>query len=59
MDKRMKRRSNILYRLRKKGVRCITKERVIFFAYGKNPMEIIQIARLCREFGFSVQLEII
>lgn len=57
MDRRLKRRANILYRLRKKGVRCVTRERVIFYPYGKDPMAVVQIVRLCREFGFGVQLE--
>ena len=38
--KRYKRRNNILYRLRKKGIRCVTKERTIFIPYGKNPCDI-------------------
>lgn len=64
MDKRMrKRRSGLLYRLRRKGYRCDTRGRVIYFpaddAGGVNPMEIIQIARLKRKFGFCVQYEIV
>lgn len=65
MDKRMrKRRSNLLYRLRRKGYRCDTRGRVIYFPAddaggGVNPMKIIQIARLKREFGFGVQYEIV
>ena len=58
MDKRLKRRANLLYRLRKKGVRCDTKAREISFAYGKDPMEVIQIRRLCKELNFNVQLTI-
>lgn len=53
------RRKNILYRLRKKGIRCLTKQRLIFFPYGGEPMDIIQIKRLREEFGFSVQFEIV
>lgn len=59
MDKRSMRRKNILYRLRKKGIRCLTKQRLIFFPYGGEPMDIIQIKRLREEFGFSVQFEIV
>ena len=65
MDKRMrKRRSNLLYRLRRKGYRCDTRGHVIYYPAddaggGGNPMEIIQIARLKREFGFCVQYEIV
>ena len=58
MDKRLKRRANLLYRLRKKGVRCDTKARVICLAYDKDPMKVIQIRRLCKEYNFNVQLTI-
>lgn len=58
MDKK-KRCANILYRLRKKGVRCNTKEREIYFPYGKEPMRVVQIRRLCNEFNFRVQFEIV
>lgn len=54
-----KRRSNILYKLRKKGVRVDTKSRTIFFPYGEDPSQMIQISRLRREFHFNVQFEII
>lgn len=56
MEKRMrKRRANLLYRLRKKGVRCITKRRIIEYPCGGNPMSVIQIKRLTDEFDFYVQ----
>ena len=51
-------RDNLLYRLRKKGVRVQTRERTIYFAHDGAPFTIIQIRRLCREFHFSVQLKI-
>lgn len=50
-------RDGLLYRLRKKGVRVDTRERIIFFAYGGDPFKIIQIKRLYKEFHFTVQLE--
>jgi len=53
-----KRRSNILYKLRKKGVVCDTKARVIELPYGVNPDSIIQVARLRREYRFNVQFYI-
>lgn len=59
MEKQYKRMSNILYRLRKKGIRCVTRERVIFFPYGQEPMAVVQIHRLCKEFNFNVQFEIV
>ena len=49
---------NLLYRLRKKGVRANTREHTIFFGMGGEPFEIRQIRRLCREFHFKVQLVI-
>ena len=58
MEKRLKRRANLLYRLRKKGIRCNTKAREIYFAYNKDPRKVIQIRRLCKEFNFNVQLTI-
>ena len=51
-------RDNLLYRLRKKGVRADTRERTIFFSVGGEPFKLIQIRRLCREFHFNVQLVI-
>nr|DAI46042.1 MAG TPA: hypothetical protein [Caudoviricetes sp.] len=51
-------RDNLLYRLRKKGVRVKTRERTIFFAYDEQPFDIVQVKRLCREYYFNVQLEI-
>ena len=51
-------RDNLLYRLRKKGVQANTRERVIFFVVGGEPIKIRQIRRLCREFHFNVQLVI-
>lgn len=51
-------RDNLLYRLRKKGVRVQTKERTIYYALVGKPFEIIQVQRLCREFNFHVQLVI-
>ena len=51
-------RDNLLYRLRKKGVKVQTRERTMFFAYDGEPFTIIQIRRLCKEYHFNVQLEI-
>ncbi|HAH74245.1 MULTISPECIES: hypothetical protein [Butyricimonas] len=53
--KRYKRRNNILYRLRKKGIRCVTKERTIFIPYGINPYDILQIRQLLSEYHFVIQ----
>lgn len=59
MDKRKMRRKNLLYKLRRKGVRCSTKERTIFYPYGGVPLSVAQIRRLCNEFDFKVQFEIV
>lgn len=54
-----KRRSNILYKLRKKGVRVDTKSRTIFIPYGENHNKAVQVSRLRKEYHFNVQFEII
>ena len=54
-----KRRSNILYKLRKKGVRVNTKEHTIFIPYGEDPEQTVQVDRLRKEYHFTVQFEII
>lgn len=58
MDRILKRRANLLYNLRKKGVRCLTKEHMIFFPYNENPHKVSQIVCLCQEYHFHVQVEI-
>lgn len=59
MDKLKMRRKNLPYKLRRKGFRCSTKERVIFCPYGSNPLTVVQIRRLCKEYDFKVQFEIV
>lgn len=58
MNKSLRRRANLLYSLRKKGIRCLTKERMIFFPYEEEPYSIKQIVILCNEYHFHVQFEI-
>lgn len=53
-----KRRANLLYQLRQKGIRCITRDYTIFYPYGKDPNEIPEIRNLRNEFMFYVQFEI-
>ena len=53
-----KRRSNILYKLRKKGVVADTKARTIELPYGSDPDKIIQVRRLRRKYRFNVQFYI-
>lgn len=50
-----KRRANLLYKLRRKGIEADTGKRVIFIPYGEDPRQYIQTIRLCREFHFSIQ----
>lgn len=52
-----KRRANMLYQIRKKGYKCQTKEKTIFFPYGENPNAILQIQHLISEFNFTVQYQ--
>lgn len=56
--KKAKRRSNMLYKLRKKGVICDTKSKTIDYPWDQNPWAVCQVNRLCKEFGFRVQLTI-
>lgn len=50
-----KRRANLLYRLRRKGIDVSTRQRVIFIPYGQHYSDYIQAVRLCRDFYFNVQ----
>ncbi len=59
MDKKSMRRKNLLYRLRKKGVKVNTRERCVYLPYGSEPDNIAQVRRLRREYDFVVQFEIV
>lgn len=50
-----KRRANMLYKLRRRGIQCDTKQRCIYLPYTESPASYPQIKRLCREFHFYVQ----
>jgi len=54
--KKIKRRANMLYRLRKKGIRCDTKQKTIYLPYGQIIPNIIELNRLREEFYFLIQL---
>ncbi len=45
----------MLYKLRRRGIRCDTKQRCIYLPYMEQPYNYPQIPRLCREFRFYVQ----
>ncbi len=57
-NKQLCRRAHLLHRLRKQGIRCLTKEYTIFFPYGEDPNAISEIRNLRGEFNFTVQFEI-
>ncbi len=50
-----KRRANLLYKLRRKGIEADIKQRVIFIPYGEEPDKYIQVVRLCHDFDFCIQ----
>lgn len=56
--KQLRRRAYLLYRLRKQGIRCLTRCRTIFYLYGEDPKSVPQICSLISEFHFHVQFEI-
>lgn len=56
--KQLRRRAYLLYKLRKKGIRYLTRQFTIFYAYGENPENIPEIGCLRKEFHFAVQFEI-
>lgn len=51
------RRKSLLYRLRQKGIRCATRQRVIFYPYRNDPDFLVEIRNLRVEFKFVVQFE--
>jgi len=57
MDYILKRRANILYRLRKKKLHANTRQRIVYYT-GDNPRSILQIRQLMDEYKFNVQFEI-
>ena len=57
--KQLRRRAYLLHRLRKQGIRCLTRYRTIFYPYGEDPKSVPQISCLMSEFHFQVQFEIV
>lgn len=51
----LKRRANLLYRLRRHGITANTKERIIFIPLGEDPWRIQQVRHLHEEFHFNIQ----
>ena len=51
----LKRRANLLYQLRRKGVRCDTGLKLIFIPYESNPFRHPQVMPLCKEYHFNIQ----
>ena len=56
--KQLRRRAYLLYKLRKKGIRCLTRQFTIFYPYGKDPVTMAEIVHLRKEFHFSGQFHI-
>ena len=44
--KQLRRRAYLLYKLRKKGIRCLTRQFTIFYPYGKDPEAMAEIVPL-------------
>lgn len=44
--KQLRRRAYLLYKLRKKGIRCLTRQFTIFYPYGKDPVTMAEIVHL-------------
>ena len=55
MTKAMRTKYNLIYRLRRKGISVITRQRTIEAEGSSKPMEVRQIRRLVNEYGFAVQ----
>lgn len=56
--KQLRRRAYLLHKLRKKGIRCLTRQFTIFYPYGEDPENISEISHLRKEFHFAIQFEI-
>ena len=52
------RRKNLLYKLRKKGIRWDAKSRCIEYPYGEDSMREPQIWRLMQGYNFNTQFVI-
>ena len=50
--KQLRRRAYLLYKLRKKGIRCLTRQFTIFYPYGKAPETMEEILHLRNEFHY-------
>lgn len=59
LSKVLKRRANLLYRLRRNGVDCSLKRKTIYLPFETSPMMYPQIKRLCNEYHFDIQYVII
>lgn len=57
--KNLKRRANLLYKLRRHGIRVDIKERTIFIPYEENPWQFPQVRRLQDEYFFNIQFIIV
>ena len=55
MDKMKNRRRNLLYKLRRKGIRCDSRTHIIEYPYGEDPRQVPQIRSIIDEFNFNIQ----
>jgi len=55
MNPKLKRRANMIYRLRRHGISVLAKERIIFIPYGDDPFLFPQVRRLNQEYFFDIQ----
>lgn len=46
---------NLIYRLRKKGIRIDTRQRIIFLPYGEKVEDYTQASRLFKEYHINIQ----
>lgn len=58
VNKKRKRMFNILYKLRRRGIRACTKEHTIECPYGEDISSIPQVKHLRDEFHFVIQITI-
>jgi len=52
---RLKRRANLLYRIRKKNIRVNTRTQTIYTVYGEPVPDIARIRPLTQEYHFVIQ----
>lgn len=59
VDRKTKRRYNLVYRLRKRGIMCDSRKRTIYLVFGTDTAEDRLCRQLCSEFRFAIQFILI